>query len=786
MVARKPFCTRHRVSGDFAAPIKHATIRCFIASYGKSAATPWRGLRMILLGSLSILPEVVVMRTKTIFGSGFIGLAIITMVGCGGGGSGSEPTPDGPAPSADADNVTLGGTAAKGIISDGNVVAEELDASGAVIAQIGDATTAIDGSYTLTVDDSYTGGPIRVTVSADADTQMKCDVPAGCGARMDDIADSNSDIDFGEWYKPGSLTMVALVAEAVANDTIGVNITPYTNLAASRAAGAGSLDAAGIYSANSEVSDLLGGIDILNTQPLDISDMGAVNNGSAREIAYAAFSAAIAALADTSGGRPDIDAALATLSGSFSDGTIIADDGGMDDNVISLQEIINEATNTLDEIEVADTSGIFDSLQEDVDNAAGGSVDPEPGSTSGDAALAKVKAFVSDVRTWGTVIEEETRVEGDAFGSRVDLASVAADSSMALIAGSALRRAFGVIFLRLTETTATDLSDSDYILGMPGDPQFESGTIMYSGGVATITDGVIDGVTVNMSVQLPADESTVTSNLIFGINSATFESASSKLTISNGIINAALVTPYVVDYYALDVGTADAPDISGGSVDLNVTLIQKQDELGAMLASQVTFMGSLSATLTSPVKDDVTDEIVWITPSTLALNGSVSDTLGNSFDISFTANISNAGNFEPVGVQDFGMDDSLFDSDFTLEDADNWLAGSVGLNFTLQLTGLPVASVNISGTRTAFEAGTATITIDYDGRQMVIATAFTDSSSTGSMTFTNQDGVSMAVVGDFSAATGEIKYNGQVYGTIVELDSGLTKITYIDGTFETF
>jgi len=707
---------------------------------------------------------------------------------------------------------------------------------------------------------------------------------------MDDIADSNnaSIIDFGEWYKPGnnSLTMTALVAEADTGDSIGVNITPYTHLAANRAMEAGSLSAAGIYNANSEVSNLLGGIDILNTRPLDITATNAVDDGTATEIAYAAFLSAIAVLADTTGeGNPDINGVLDVLTNSFSDGKITADDGGMNDNVISLQEIIDGASGTLDQIGIADISGTIVDLQADVDDASGGTVDPQPSQNTGGTALAKVKVFVSDVRTWGTVIEEETSAKGEAFGTQVDLASTAADLSMELVMGPALGSTIDAVFMHITGTTTTELSG--YEVGLPGDPQFTAGTIAYSNGIATITNGLIDGVTINVSVQLPDDESTATPDLTVDVTSATLTSDSSELTINRGTLVISLATPYLIDYEAMSEGTAAEPDISGASVNLDVALTQKQDESGATLISPVTFAGTLSTTLVNPVKDDTTGETTWITPATLTLAGNVSDTAGNSLDASFTANISNADTFEPtgeldintvrddlvtwsyagdtftlmspdvtltiqwdsstgaatitetlnygysnsyvatgpyddivdavirsgaqlsgyssyglyvwidgeggyyayLGSADFSTDGTasgkLFDPDFVLEDAGNWLAGTVGLNFTLQLTGLPEASVNISGERTDFEAGTATVTIAYDARKIVIIGAFSNMSSTGSMTITNQDGVVMVIDGDFEASTGNIKYNGQSYGNITQMSNGLTKITYIDGTFET-
>lgn len=818
------------------------------------------------------------MSMRTII-NGFMGIAVAMLVGCGGGGGGGGSTPP--------ENITLGGTAAKGIIKGGNVVAEELDASGSVIRQVGSATTIADGSYTLTVGSSYGGGPIQVTISADANTEMKCDVPAGCGPRSDGLADTVNPtvIDFSEWYKPGSLTMKALVAEAAANDTIGVSITPYTNLAASRAMDAGSLDAAAVYNANSEVSVLLGGIDILNTKPLDITDVTAISSGNATEVAYAALSAAIATLADTSSGNPDIEGALDDLSTSFSGGVIAAS---------SLQEIIDGASSTLAETGTGDTSGTLAAVQLDVDSAgAGGTVDPEPSPSAGDATLAKVKAFVSDFRTWGTVIEAETKAKGDAFEMQVNLASTAADMSQQFLLGPAFDGALDAIMQNFDGTeTSTNLTD--YVLGLPGDPQFSSGTISNASGVVTITNGVINGATVNLTVQLPADGSTA-SSFTLGITSASLRSAASDVDISSGSITFATATPYTVDWAAIDAGTAVEPDITGGSIDLDVSLTQKQNEFDVALASAVTFAGNFAITLTNPTRDAL-GNINWITPSSLTLAGNVSTAAGESLDASFTVNVTNAATFTPVGElalgtpkvdmvtwsytdvapadgtddtftlvspeltltiqwaagtatvteswrygyvnsyvasgtyasiseavttlytpinwylanvlyqwvdgegeyyadlsgadysMDGSVDGSLVDPEFVLEaDAtDKWLDGTVGLNFALQLAGLPEASINISGDRTGFESGDATITIAYGVRQIVIDGSFSNTASTGSVTITNQDGVTMSVEGLSDTSTGgDIKFNGTTYGTITELPSGLTKITYSDGTFET-
>ncbi len=705
------------------------------------------------------------MRTGTVF-SGLIVLAIVMLVGCGKDNSASPP---------DISNVILGGSAVKGIINLGNVVAEELDTSGRVIAQVGSTITGIDGSYRLTVDkNNYKGGPIRVTVSADADTQMKCDVPAGCGVRADSIMDSNNVIDFGEWYKPGSLMMVALVAEAVTGDSLVVNITPYTHLAASRAMEARSLDAAGVYNANSEVSNLLGGVDILKTELLDITDDDMVKGGSAVEIIYAAFSSAIATLADTSEGNLDVDGVLAVLSNSFIGGTIIADDDGMDDSIISLQEIIDGTRSVLGKKGIAvETSGRITELQIRVDEAiaTGSSIDPKPSPITGNSALARVKAFISDMRTWGFVIKEEGQAERSVFMQQAGMAAMAADASHKFLTGPAFSGVFDAIEQSfLNELVYGNLSD--FTVGSTDDPQFSAGTITNAAGIITVINGVINGVTVNMTVQLPAHGVTA-SSFTLGIISASLRSVATDIDIHNGTITLNTVELYTVNWMPSDLSTDIIPRISHGSINLDIALTQKLDAMSVPIAAPVTFAGSLAVTLAEPVGGGFGN--AWVRSNSLVMSGSISDTVGNSLAAHLVGNTTGingglASGFLPLGPLS---------------------TGSVGLSFKLQLAGLPEASVNMSSSRAGFyEDGATTVVVNYGLRQIVINTRYTGMSSistanvTGSVTITNQDGVSMTMETDFKITPGHIMLNGQMYGTIVHLNNGLTKIIYTDGTFE--
>lgn len=816
---------------------------------------------------------------------------VFVLTGCGGGGGGSSPPPA--SGSSAITGVTVGGTAAKGIIKGGVVTAEELNGSGVAIATVGNATTGSDGSYSLTLNDNYNGGPIQISITADANTQTKCDAPAGCGTRTDGLSDSDTVIDFGEFYKPAALTMTALVPVAASNETLSVSVTPFTHMAATRARAAATLDAAAISNANSEVSNLLGGLDILNTPPVDITDSAAVNSApSATAVTYAALASALSnqGLVDANG-QPDLNAAISLLANSFVNGIMEADDAGGDDaSQISLQDIVTAAEETFTAAGVIDTTGKLDGMQSGIDfaEAGDGTINPEPSTTVADPTLDKVKAMMSDVRTWGNVIQAEAQAKGSAFEVQVTMASDAVNFLGTNNLNMALNAAIDAAF----EFSGIPANLSDLPL-LPVN-NFTGGTIdSPSAGVVVISDGIILGYTVNMTIKLPEDLSTGT-NFNVGIQSASIVSPENTMTINSGLVDVTFVSPYQVDYAALDAGTATpAPDVADLTLDMDVAFTQKVDSGGTVLASPVTFAGTMAFDLDPvPLVNDVNNLAL---PRTFDLTGTISSASGGSFDASLVANVSNTGQFQfeffaPEGAlysenhgnpflswtytdtdatagddtftyigpdvtrtiywnannntvtdvsvmsngtvyggSQFGLyttladylsitpinnvfvevagegkyfanvSGAIFSADGTLdgvlmdpslidETASNFIDADVGLTFMMQLTGLPVATVNITADRTGFEAGTGTVTISYGTRQLVVSGSvsnFNAETGSGTLIITNQDSVvfNLALNGTLS---GNLTFNGVQYATIIETASGFLKISYTDGTFEIF
>ncbi|MFC1750089.1 hypothetical protein ACFL2V_14915 [Pseudomonadota bacterium] len=722
-------------------------------------------------------------------------IASLMLAGCGGGSGGQagiqEPTNN------SVTGVEFNGTAAKGIIKEGIVTAEEFSSTGMAIADVGQTRTNENGKYQLTLTDNYTGGPIQVTITKDSLTQMKCDVPQGCGTRTDGSNDSNANtnIDFGEWYKPASLTMKAMVRAATEGETISANITPYTHLAAERALSQAELNTLVVAQANSEVSNLLG-VDIMTAQLLDITDAAVVAKAGSTDIAYAALASAVATLADVdSNGEPDIGSALNELVDSFAGGRLIADDEGAENDaeIISLQEIIDASAEAFNKMGIADTSTVMAGLTESIANAKDNDGDGlaeiklQPRKSAGDTNLEKVKAMVGDVRTWSNVVIDQMETPGEAFVDQIELATEAFkltkdlpfyDHDVELLMDTLENYLFndgGEDLVRYS-TNQGYLNGDTYIRGTIKSPE---------PGIIEIKDASIWGVdSLDIRIKTPVD-GVERSSLEFVVESASFFDGSSDLEITNGALEFNLASPYLFNWDAVEENTADLPDINSVEIDFKGMFTQVRD-FNAWQASldtvnfndPVTVSASVKTTIyvdTEINEDNGERDIVWATPSNLSIDGTVSNTKGDSFSGTITANISNAQTFAPV-------------SDDQVEDSDNWLDATLGLKFTAQLEDVPKATINLVGDRTGFDTGKVDLTLSFDDRSLVLSANGDRSSDefTDDISIKNQEGVEIKIQPYTGENEGVITYNGKVYASVYKTDGELLKVSYIDGTFEVF
>lgn len=322
--------------------------------------------------------------------------AAILLTGCGGGGSGGGSSSNPP----QQNPTTVSGTAVKGIVQQGLVTAIELDAAGNELEIVGSATTAGDGTYSLQLNEQYQGGIIKLTITANASTQMICDSYAGCNGAA-----------FGSAISlPLDFSMHAVIPAVSEGTTVSSPISPLTHMVAARVLAQPQVDRAAILNAVSELNQLVG-VNVLETAIIDITNTSALAAASDNAKQLALFSAGLADLLVNGGNISD---QLNALANSFSDGEF--DDA----DAISIYEILNAVSGTFSQ---ASFDGYLEDTVDDLQQVVAvvnsqiesGSYNPEPASNANASEVAQAKALITDARTFLDVIASDYEAPIDAL-----------------------------------------------------------------------------------------------------------------------------------------------------------------------------------------------------------------------------------------------------------------------------------------------------------------------------------------------------------------------------------
>ena len=349
-----------------------------------------------------------------------------TLAACGGGGSSSGGGNSSPG--------TVSGGASKGIVIGGVVNAYAIADDGSVdksssVAE--PATTADDGSYSLTLNRNYQGGALLIEITAEDGTTMRCDL-----AVCQRDSQGTPTVSFGDDYPlAADFSMQAMLPSA--SGTVSASITPLTSAAAALglqkvAAGARAGDAA--IAANAQVANKLGlaSSDLLSQPIVDITNAESLNAAGKEALEYnvKAAAAIAAALAD---GR--IEDALTAFANQYkSTGMADKEDG---DPSVSVEELLEAAQELMDKVAAVDGADNedIDALATEIDVEEGdaetnGSTTPSQGDVPDDVGsqgLQASKAFVKQLRNVGTAAFLEPEGEdGEAltgFAKQVGMAS---------------------------------------------------------------------------------------------------------------------------------------------------------------------------------------------------------------------------------------------------------------------------------------------------------------------------------------------------------------------------
>lgn len=281
-----------------------------------------------------------------------ISLASAMLVGCGSGGTQQTAPQDLP------QNSVITGAAIKGAINEGLVRAylietqngKELRASQPLAAS---TRTDINGEFSLDLGDDYSGQRVWVEVSADAATEMACDVTAGCG----------NGIDFGDWFKPGTGFSMAGLA-SIASSNSSVSISPLTDMALARTqASAGGLSAANFEAAKDYIENTFkldaGALELVAA---DITRLSSAQNFTKSQLEHGIVSGALLALVNS----PDwagIDEVLDDVSQRLASGGAIANINAGNLPQVTLDDVFYQASEiTAGIIEAGAVSNYSDSL----------------------------------------------------------------------------------------------------------------------------------------------------------------------------------------------------------------------------------------------------------------------------------------------------------------------------------------------------------------------------------------------------------------------------------------
>ncbi len=716
----------------------------------------------------------------------------VLLTGCGGGGGGG----DNPPPSTGTSG-TISGSAVKGVIKNAIVDLDQFG-SGNALVRIGGGSTDATGVFVVSYS-GYTGGPVQLTVRArkSADpagpaTTVVCDVTDGSGCGIGPAGGASYALG-AEIPAPLDFQLRTCLPEPPANG-VRAPVTPFTEIVVRRASERQATIAAeadlrtALLNAASEISQLVGGVDVLRLEAIDLSNPTAVQNATPDQLTYSALVAAVLRRSVVSGGNGSdaLNNAISSLVASTQNGQISAAD---------LRNLTKRAQEQLLGLGRSDASGILATLNEianEADANTGGIFDPAPLPQAAADQITRAKNLVQTVRN--TVqAQKDLETPANTFEAEVEAANLVFKPRVNSLFES----------LGLAVNTAGSFYETQQ--GNDGEKSLDSVDSSDESQTATITitnSGDNSTVSVNGNVRNEKVNLLVT----FTRNPET----STAQTLSASIVTGSIETHGSGDGARLVIATGTATlnksnaaviqenldNIVNASFSLDATISQ----INVSSVKPISFRGQVNASAVKCIKQSCTDRVsrgldATIVPSHFDLTGTFSNT-SNSAQASVTADLTNATTFDPKGWAEDGA-----------IAIGNVPQVTATIAFDATLAGVPSARVVISAALTDIALvkgpasidrgpiGTVTMTALRGGNQVFRLQAITTAIATDGTiqvvsTVTDSTGATLTVT-QKSGQNGPKKIIGQVavdgilVGTVSQLSSGLTVIRYNNGTFET-
>lgn len=779
---------------------------------------------------------------------GAMALAMLTGCGGGGGGGGSK---DGGGDSPGTSPVTVSGAAVKGVILNGVVKIYGVNGSGARGALLAQGlTSSDDGTYSLQVN-GYSGPAIVEITALDASdpgfpSLMVCDIP-GTNSCYDD-ADDSLDLGFGDTYPLGNgFALKAVVPAVVSGSNVKANVSALTDLAASQAESTG-ITKDSVYLANSQVANLFGLMgDITQLPVLDITDADTLNNfaGATPQETESALKAALLSSALLAAAKADgktIETAIAGISTQFvANGGQLVIKESTDSNT-TLLEILSQV-NALIGAELDDIDAlnqISSNVQNEQATAAAASdgalTQAEPSEENLSSGFLKAKGLVQDLRDVNTAATfEEIQTGATAFADNLSAASNLLQNDtghvmdalklvVEAIAKAANEQAQGPTF----ETESGIVIAVSTVNGVPtysfdGTIEIDEFVEIYPVGVQLTAKGVVSRTEEfsgagEVGGDAPWNESGITNiSVDLELEGAAFNDA---VVLTLGEDSKVKVTGFTEQWDNNSEGPESAGTYSLVIGSFGFSIIGALEQLEG--DSPVSFIGQLdfavdgydksydysvqdyTCTMNGNVEEcsysNESNSTVDVDSVALTLMGEV--TRGEeTFSTALTVNATNNGY-----VQEKHKTWSYFWSSDSLEGSQSSGINSgseetetafVKVNFTLDLeTSLAGisddVSVRLTGDRSAFRTGTASLRLGYEGKAIDANLALTGASSARKavLTIANNQGAVLAITennidDDVEELQGVITAEGAQQATVAE-ENDVVIIRYTGGYVESF
>jgi len=393
------------------------------------------------------------------------------------------------------------------------------------------------------------------------------------------------------------------------------------------------------------------------------------------------------------------------------------------------------------------------------------------GDDSPNADVAGAKQFVGDIRTWNTTIDNEVNSNSNAttFQTRVNVANQIFDS-VGVVLNTGMDIAIQAAAQAYQTKANVDLSiynSTTPFISATGTATISGNTITVAGTVTSMTADLVpvqQDSSVDLTFVFPANIGTNFTASITG----TSVGGGASLAIQTGTVTFVYASATDLSPWIADPSLPNFPAYENASMDLTVIL----QETGQ--ADPVGFTGTIGLDVV-PVKSngnnvlDSNGDPMYAVQDFL-MSGTFGNT-ANYFNATMGAGFPNAGSYvEPAdGIQTADMYQQIQDAT---------------ISFTATLEGLPSARFAITANRMSFGGGIGQVEISY-GIKKITFTLEELPNDDARATFTVTDGVNtLSMVAQQSSPTGSIYYNGVKIGTISDNGSGVTIITYVDGSIE--